>query len=276
MKKAYFVRTLMIVICLVTIGFIGSYYATDDTYQKDNHSMHIQKSNRVPLSNDNLPKTKESKFKRYRDRMTLKQSAVQALAQGLSTREKNTPSTEETSPADYAPSIVEMTKEAVRNSVIQKTFVEDAPMFLERILDEQNEDSLWTENVTRELYALLQSHISDLGHTDIERVNCYQTICRVVMVHGSHDDVRRFWGGASNSQTLTGPGHRFTKRNENGLLESTSYIARYGDDKEVDEKLYNMMYEALTLEKAADIVPTADQMDKVAMQMVAEEMHASE
>lgn len=218
-----------------------------------------------PGSHSGTAVTSDDEFARF-DSRVIKRALARRVAAGASLDQEQSHRTRAATSSvddDNRPDPVDLAREAIRNAAIQEFPVGEIPSAIDGMLREQMEDPKWTAEVSASLNTARELNSDSV--IAISEIQCYQTMCRIVTNHKSQDDVERFWDSAAEDEGgLLGPGQQYTRSTPEGVLQSSYYLGRYGDDKNVHVPIANRLFELSTSLKYDELQPTPDQVARAA------------
>ena len=159
-------------------------------------------------------------------------------------------------------SVIEEARLNALRKVTAPYFLETAPVALDALIEEESSNAMWTSMVEANIAQAIQS--GDFDGSALQDVQCHSTLCKIQMTHEDDAALVLFDEEAPSREALVGPSFGFTRLNDEGLIENTIYLGKYGSDYQMKSAAMERIYEIATGESASAIVPTDEQIDNVA------------
>jgi hypothetical protein len=159
----------------------------------------------------------------------------------------------------------EMARLALLYEAVGDTFLTEAPDAFDEVMNEEPIDDKWTETVEVAVQKRIDS--GSFAGSTLQDVECHRTMCRIQLTHEDKTAKELFMEESMKDDALVGPTHAFSRPGEDGALQNSVYMGKYGQDFRLEQAAMDRLYEMVTGESADSVVPTESQVAQVATRM---------
>ena len=120
-------------------------------------------------------------------------------------------------------------RRAERRKILDENYWEKAPRAFEIVMDEENKDIHWSNQVVQDGNALLKEH--QLAGTTVVQADCRETVCKVVFEHDDVESAEQFRKHQVSSQAPWSGEQYGTRVTEDGKTLTHLYFSQDEEKK---------------------------------------------
>lgn len=155
----------------------------------------------------------------------------------------------------------EMARLALLYEAVGDAFMTVAPDAFDEVMKEEPIDDKWTETVEAAVQKRIDS--GSFAGSTLQDAECHRTLCRIRLTHEDKTAKELFLEESMKDDALVGPTHAFSRPGEDGALQNSVYMGKYGQDFQLEQAAMDRLYEMVTGESADSVVPTESQIAQV-------------